>query len=141
MSYCILVIAHAPTGSALVSALRHILHDHLNIPVFTLDIDSRDQPEKKIHEAQQLLTQTEAKHVLICTDLMGSTPYHIAHKVMKSMHQKHCALITGISLALLIKASSRHHRPFIEWVTRLSHSAAEWVKVEENTTSLDNFHA
>lgn len=140
-SYCILVISHAPTGSAMVSVLRHILHDHLDAPIMTLDVDLQDQPEKKIYEAQQLLSQVNTQHILICTDLMGSTPYHIAYKVMKGMRDRPCALVTGLSLALLIKASSHHHRPFHEWVERLSLSSGDWVKVEHNAILMEKVHA
>lgn len=126
----ILIVSHAPIGSALLSALRDILPSHLTEHIIAFDIQINDNPEKKTLEALNLLTSHSKEKLLILSDLIGATPYNIARQIMLNTHHVECALITGISLPMLVKAVSYQHLSLEKWVAELTDSALEWLIIE-----------
>ena len=126
----ILVITHAPTGSGLVSALREIVPEEITKNIFTLDINIHDQKDKKILEAEQLIRQNATDEVLIFTDIIGSTPYHIARQVLATMTDHSCVVVSGVNLPMLIKATNYRSLSLKEWVAQLMKCALTWVQAE-----------
>lgn len=126
----ILIIAHAPTGSGLVSALRDILPADLTNNIHTVDIGIHDQHEQKIHEAKQLITQYGTDEILIFTDILGSTPYHIARQVLASIKNNSGVVVTGVGLPMLIKAANYRSLSLKAWVDQLKNCALNWVQAE-----------
>lgn len=130
LPHLIFVITHAPVGTSLVSALRDILPSNLTEFIVTFDINIHDDPDEKIREAQQLLADSPAEKILILTDLIGATPYNIARQVMTNAGSKHCALITGVSLPMLVKAANYQTLSLESWVAEVTDSALEWIIIE-----------
>ncbi len=126
----ILIITHAPTGSSLVSALRDILPEEITKNIFTLDVHIHNQKEDKILEAQKLIAEHARDEVLIFTDIIGSTPYHIARQVLLSITEHSCVIVSGVSLPMLIKAANYRALSLKEWVTQLMGCALNWVQAE-----------
>ncbi len=126
----IFIITHAPTGSALLQALSDILPTELISDIHLFEISPEDIPEKKIEEAKKNLIPKAKEKVLILTDLIGATPYNIARKIMQSTQYKNCALITGISLPMLIKTANYQHFSLDKWVAEVTDSALEWIIIE-----------
>lgn len=134
----IIIIAHAPTGSALVSALRDILPSEITKNIFTVDIHTNDQKDAKIIEAQQLIIQHANDEVLIFTDIIGSTPYHVARQVLASLTKHSCVIVSGVSLPMLIKAANYRALSLKSWVEQLMNCALDWIQAEfsPHTTTL-----
>lgn len=126
----ILIITHAPTGSGLVSALRDILPHDLTSNIHTVDVSIHDQHEHKILEAKQLIAQHAADEVLIFTDIIGSTPYHIARQSLTSVKNNAGVVVSGVSLPMLIKAANYRSLSLKAWVTQLMNCALDWVQAE-----------
>jgi len=134
----IIIIAHAPTGSALVSALRDILPSEITKNIFTVDINTHDQKDAKIIEAQQLIIQHANDEVLIFTDIIGSTPYHVARQVLATLTKHSCVIVSGVSLPMLIKAANYRALSLKSWVEQLMNCALDWIQAEfsPHTTTL-----
>lgn len=126
----IVIITHAPTGSSLVSALRDILPGEITKNIFTIDVNIHDQKDEKILEAQQLINQYATDEVLIFTDIIGSTPYHIARQVLANVTQHSCVVVSGVSLPMLIKAANYRSLSLKAWVDQLMSCALDWVQAE-----------
>jgi len=126
----ILIISHAPTGSSLVSALNDILPHDLTKNIHTVDVSIHDQHENKIIEARKLITQYANDEVLIFTDIIGSTPYHVARQVLTSITDNSGVVVTGVSLPMLIKAANYRSLSLKAWVTQLMDCALDWVQAE-----------
>jgi len=131
----ILIITHAPTGSSLVSALRDILPNEITKNIFTVDVHVHDKKEEKIFEAQQLITQQANDEVLIFTDIIGSTPYHVARQTLATMTKHSCVVVSGVSLPMLIKAANYRSLSLKNWVTQLMGCALDWVQAEFSSAS------
>lgn len=126
----ILIVTHAPIGASLVAVLRDILPHHLTDSILVLDIQINDDPEKKIQEAHQLLMTNTSKEILILTDLIGATPYNIARQIMLQFDSKHGALITGLSLPMLVKTVNYQTLSLEKWVAEITDFALEWIVIE-----------
>lgn len=126
----ILIITHAPTGSSLVSALHDILPNDITKNIMTVDVHIDDQKEEKILEAQQLIHQHAKDEVLIFTDIIGSTPYHIARQVLATITEHSCVVVSGVSLPMLIKAANYRSLSLKAWVDQLMNCALDWVQAE-----------
>ena len=126
----IVIITHAPTGSSLVSALRDILPNDITRNIVTIDVHIHDNKDEKILEALQLINQHATDEVLIFTDIVGSTPYHIARQVLLTITEHSCVIVSGVSLPMLIKAVNYRALSLKEWVTQLMKCALTWVQAE-----------
>ncbi len=101
MSVALLVITHAPFGSATLEATFGTLGS-FPLPVALMDIQPDCDPEQERQRALQLLDELDqGDGVLILTDLYGATPSNIACGLMGQKHQ--LVLVSGLSLAMLIR--------------------------------------
>lgn len=125
----ILIITHAPTGSSLVSALRDILPNELTRNIAAVDVSIHDLKEDMVLKAQQLITHYERDEILIFTDIIGSTPYHIARQVLATVTDNAC-VVSGVSLPMLIKAANYRSLSLKAWVEQLMNCALDWVQAE-----------
>lgn len=100
MTTTIIIISHNPTANALVQAAQAVLPSHLS-KVIAYDIHLND----KLERAEQIAPNLPQGELLLLTDLLGSSPYNIAKKIQQHHYQKqNCELVTGINLAMLLKA-------------------------------------
>ena len=130
MDACIFIIAHAPLGQALNSALHDILPSYLIDSIVVFDVEINANPEKKVREGLALIQKTKAKKIIILTDLIGATPYNIARNIMRNLDNDECALITGISLPMLIKAINYQKLYLEKWVAEITESVLQWTVIE-----------
>lgn len=101
MSVALLLITHAPFGSATLEAVLGTLGS-LPLPTEVMDIRPDCDPEQEQQRAHQLLEQLDqGDGVLLLTDLFGATPSNIACSVMDGEHA--LTLISGLNLAMLIR--------------------------------------
>jgi mannose/fructose-specific phosphotransferase system component IIA len=68
--------------------------------------------------------------VLIFTDIIGSTPYHIARQALTSVTQHGGVVMSGVSLPMLIKAANYRSLSLRDWVAQVMNCALDWVQAE-----------
>ena len=101
MSVALLIITHAPLGSATLEAARGTLGT-TPLPVAVMDIPLDADPQREQQRAESLLRELDqGDGVLVLTDLYGSTPSNIASRLL----QPGCdiRLLSGLSLPMLIR--------------------------------------
>ena len=101
MSVGLLIITHAPFGSAAVEAVFGTLGE---LPLTTRVLDMERDADMALtqEQAQALLNEVDqGDGVLILTDLYGATPSNIATQLLAD--DKPRQLITGLNLAMLIR--------------------------------------
>ena len=108
MSDCsLIVVAHAPLASSLVSVANQILGDTGPLMAFDIDLDCDSDSE-----ARRLLEEVEncdaGNGVLILCDLKGATPGNIATRA----HLQHpeSSLIFGVNLPMLLRGVNYMHQ-------------------------------
>ncbi len=100
MSVGVLIISHDGIGEALLDAANHMIDDN---PLKTkLLAASREcDPDDLLKKANSLAEELdEGDGILVLTDLLGSTPSNIAHRLDKRANVN---IITGINLSMLIR--------------------------------------
>ncbi len=101
MSVALLIITHAPFGSATVEVTTGTLGS-LPLPTRVMDIPRDCDPEREKQRAQALIDELDqGDGVLLLTDLYGATPSNIASSLMDGEHQ--LTLVSGLNLAMLLR--------------------------------------
>lgn len=100
MGVGLLIISHSGIGEALLDAADHMMDEHpLNVRLLAADRDC--DPDKLLATAKSFFIDLdEGDGVLVLTDLIGSTPSNIAHRLGE---QANVNIITGINLSMLIR--------------------------------------
>jgi len=124
----ILLITHAPTGKSLIDAMRTILPENLTEAFIPFDIYPESDSDQILAEVQKIIDNKIPKEILFLTDLTGATPFNLAQKIIKNLPQYECALISGVSLAMLIKTANYQTLSLREWVSKIRASALEWIQ-------------
>lgn len=101
MSVALLIITHAPFGSATLEATTGTLGS-LPLPTRVMDIPRDCDPESEKQRALALVNELDqGDGVLLLTDLYGATPSNIACSLMGGEHQ--LTLVSGLNLAMIIR--------------------------------------
>jgi len=119
----ILIVAHTPLASAMLSFIEHTFGD-LPERIRAVDIppheDIKDSFERVLEAAIGVNT---GKGVLILTDVMGATPANVASKIESVGHSygltSQVIVLTGLNLPMLMRCIS--HRG--EELEELAHKA------------------
>jgi len=100
MSVGILIISHDNIGTVLFdTACNMIGNNPLNAKLVAISLEC--DPDKVIKTTNSLLEELDhGDGVLVLTDLLGSTPSNIAHRLRN--HTK-VNIVTGINLSMLIR--------------------------------------
>lgn len=100
MSVGILIISHDGIGGALLDAANHMIENN-PLKVKLLSASRECDPDNLFEAANKLLEEIDqGEGILILTDLLGSTPSNIAHR----LHQRaNVNIVTGINLSMLIR--------------------------------------
>jgi PTS system mannose-specific IIA component len=101
----ILIIAHAPLASALRECVLHVFPDNA-ANVGALDVLAQMPPEESLKMAKLALASVVGTHKLVLTDLLGATPYNLAHKLVDGTASQ---LVTGVNLPMLVRAMTYRH--------------------------------
>jgi PTS system ascorbate-specific IIA component len=101
MSVSILIISHDDIGSALLNAVKQTFASELPLPVATVGLEATVDPDELVPKLRKVVaTLNQGDGVLILTDLFGSTPSNIAHKLRDF---KDTRMVTGLNLPMLIR--------------------------------------
>ena len=100
----LILVMHEPLGSALAECARHVLGQAPELTV--IDFKPTDQPEKRLPEVLQVLTQSPVLPVLILSDLFGATPFNTARKALDLARSEGVEgeLLAGANLCMVLKA-------------------------------------
>ena len=104
MNTLIILITHAPTASAFREALESMRFPYDKNTLFYFDIHNATNPKEMTENIHQRIQHYKGQSILILTDLIGSTPFHIAKQVSAKQTTKAVRLVTGINLPMLLKA-------------------------------------
>ena len=97
----ILILAHAPLGSAFITAAQHVFKstpDHLE----AIDVQPDQNTGEVIQLARDAITRLNVGDgVLVLTDVFGGTPANCSQKLDAL---DHVAVLAGLSLPMLLRA-------------------------------------
>ena len=129
MNTLILLIAHFPTASAFREALDAMRLPYDKNTLHAFDVHNVAKPKETIASIEQIIKKYSGQSVLILTDLIGSSPFHIA-KQLATLHQdKQIRLITGVNLPMVLKAISYQTLPVDELSTKILLSTTESIVI------------
>ncbi|MDH5611107.1 MAG: PTS sugar transporter subunit IIA [Gammaproteobacteria bacterium] len=116
MSVALLLVSHKGIASNLLNTAASIVNDRpTNIAYVEVPMDaSVDTIKKNIQEKLDQFDQR--KEVLILTDIYGATPSNIASCFISN---KNTQLISGLNLAMIIKAINYRSLPLTELVEKI----------------------
>jgi PTS system ascorbate-specific IIA component len=108
----VLLITHQAIGSALVEAARHVM-PHLPLKVDVVEIGDCSDPAGTLtstaHAARALDT---GGGVLVLSDLYGSTPCNVAHRLGGLGVRARC--VSGLNLPMLLRVLNYADKPLDE---------------------------
>jgi mannose PTS system EIIA component len=100
MSVGILIISHDGIGESLLDTANHMIEDS-PLKAKLLSASRQCDPGELLETAKSLLGELDqGDGVLVLTDLLGSTPSNIAHRLHKYASVN---IVTGINLSMLIR--------------------------------------
>lgn len=100
MSVALIIIAHAPLGTAVLNVATGTL-GQLPLPCAVLDIEPDCDPDEQRRYASELAARLDVGDgVLVLTDLYGSTPSNIASSLLLQQKRR---VVSGLSLPMLIR--------------------------------------
>ncbi|RMX15600.1 PTS fructose transporter subunit IIA [Vandammella animalimorsus] len=105
----ILIVAHAPLASALKACAAHVLVE-LAQHVLTLDVQPTHDTAWGLAQAPALLGASPAP-VLLLTDVVGATPYHMACALQQWCAARGVAaqVLAGANLPMLLRSLTYRH--------------------------------
>ena len=117
----ILIVAHAPLGSAFLTAVRHVFrHDPENLEV--IDVLPDQSTDEVIQRARHAIEQFNAHEgVLVLTDISGATPANCSQQL--DIPGK-VAVLAGLSLPMLLRALTYRHDK-LEVVVEMAQAGAQ----------------
>ncbi|HIF50648.1 MAG TPA: PTS fructose transporter subunit IIA [Thiotrichaceae bacterium] len=102
MGVGILIISHDGIGESLCDTADHMVEDS-PLKVKCLSVSRECDPDKVLDAANSLINELDKGNgVLVLTDLLGSTPSNIAHRLNQHKNAN-INIITGINLSMLIR--------------------------------------
>ncbi len=100
MSVGILIVTHGRSSETLVQEAGFVLGQNLE-GVYSMEFNHSDSLTT-VPQIQAAIEQADSGDgVLILTDLMGASP---ANQVVEAMEETHAVMVTGVNLAMLIRA-------------------------------------
>lgn len=107
----VLIIAHNHIGQQLLETATDMLNRRPP-QVRSLEVMQDDDPVDLLARARRLLAEIElGAGVLVLTDMYGSTPSNIAHRLSDSGHVR---VLAGINLPMLVRALNYAELPLDE---------------------------
>lgn len=100
MSVGIVIITHGGTASSLVTEAGFVLGGEL-VDVYSIEFN-HSKNRTAVAQIQSCVDRADSGDgVLVLTDLMGASP---ANMVSEALEEYHAVMITGVNLAMLIRA-------------------------------------
>jgi len=109
----VLIIAHNHIGQQLLETATDMLNRRPP-QVRSLEVMQDDDPVDLLARARRLLAEVEAgAGVLVLTDMYGSTPSNIAHR-LADQGQQAVRVLSGLNLPMLVRALNYAELPLDE---------------------------
>jgi PTS system ascorbate-specific IIA component len=104
----IILVMHAPLGSAFSQCARHVLGQAPDLTV--VDVEPDEKPDQKAAELADLIAARLEEPVLILCDIFGATPFNIASQALRIATERGARghLVTGTNLCMVLKALTEH---------------------------------
>lgn len=99
----IVLVAHAPVASAMLSFVVHVLGqtpDHV-VAIDILPDADLQQSRRQLQQAFEMVDQ--GCGVLVLADLFGATPCNLAMQVASGYAGSACSLISGLNAPMLLR--------------------------------------
>jgi PTS system ascorbate-specific IIA component len=117
----ILIVAHAPLGSAFLTAVRHVFrHDQEDLEVIdVLPDQSTDEVIQRARHAIERFNSSDG--VLVLTDISGATPANCSQQLDAPGQ---VAVLAGLSLPMLLRALT-YRNSKLEMVFEMAQAGAQ----------------
>ncbi len=119
----IILVAHGEIATSIFEVAKTIMPDFSDDVQVVNDCERTSELEANINTAFKKINQNE---VLVITDLCGATPDNIVKRLLRKYD---IAIISGLSLPMLLKALNYREKPLNELVKMVCASANQSVKL------------
>ena len=119
----ILVIAHAPLASALLSVARHVYADCAAV-LAAVDVGASMSVETAEAQARQAMVDLGGGEVLILTDVFGATPCNVAQRLSDGQNTR---VVTGVNVPMLWRTLCYAREPLDSLAARAVAGATQGV--------------
>ena len=119
----VLLIAHAPLASALLSVAGHCYAEKGH-QFEAIDVDPTMSPEQVESLARAALARLAAPEVLVLTDVFGATPCNVAQRLSDGVNVR---VVAGVNVPMLWRSLCYLGEPLDALVARAVSGASQGV--------------
>ena len=119
----VLLIAHAPLASALLSVAGHCYEEKGHL-FEAIDVEPTMSAETVESLAREALARLNAPEVLVLTDVFGATPCNVAQRLSDGVHVR---VVAGVNVPMLWRALCYLGEPLDALVARAVAGASQGV--------------
>lgn len=119
----VLLIAHAPLASALLSVAGHCYEEKGHL-FEAIDVDPTMSPETVESLARAALARLNAPEVLVLTDVFGATPCNVAQRLADGVNVR---VVAGVNVPMLWRSLCYLGEPLDALVARAVSGASQGV--------------
>lgn len=119
----VLLIAHAPLASALLSVARHVYAEQAD-RIEGVDVEPAMSADAAEALARAALARLPDPEVLILTDVFGATPCNVAQRLADGANVR---IVTGVNVPMLWRSLCYLREPLEALATRAAAGAAQGV--------------
>jgi PTS system ascorbate-specific IIA component len=129
MSVGILVISHDGIGEALLDTANHMI-DNNPLKIKLLAASRESDPDELLKAANSFVKElNEGDGILVLTDLLGSTPSNIAHRLDETANVN---IVTGINLSMLIRVFNYPDLNLDDLTDKASSGGVDGITISHN---------
>ena len=119
----VLLIAHAPLASALLSVAGHCYEEKGHL-FEAIDVEPTMSAETVEALAREALARLNATDVLVLTDVFGATPCNVAQRLSDGVHVR---VVAGVNVPMLWRSLCYLGEPLDALVARAVSGASQGV--------------
>ena len=119
----VLLIAHAPLASALLSVAGHCYEEKGHL-FEAIDVEPTMSAETVESLAREALARLNAPEVLVLTDVFGATPCNVAQRLSDGVHVR---VVAGVNVPMLWRSLCYLGEPLDALVARAVSGASQGV--------------
>ena len=119
----VLLIAHAPLASALLSVAGHCYEEKGHL-FEAIDVEPSMSPETVESLARAALVRLNAPEVLVLTDVFGATPCNVAQRLADGVNVR---VVAGVNVPMLWRSLCYLGEPLDALVARAVSGASQGV--------------
>lgn len=132
MSVALLLVTHEQIAQSLINIVQGVLNrECINVAAIEIPMDTPLDEVKS--SAQKKLSQLDTGDgLIILTDLMGSTPFNVAHQLLAE--KDNAALVSGLNLPMLLKIANYRTLPLDQLTEKAIIGGQEGITLHEPNT-------